>query len=101
MSKKGLLSADAERRSKTIFHADQGKYFVETRQDVGPILEAAKVLADEPPCKETGMRFVCFIDDATLSRAMTEGWMHDKEAWRRWAKDRDNRAFNGGRENPF
>lgn len=99
MAKKGLLSLDTARRSKTIFHAEDGKHYVETRQDVGALADAAKILAETPPDKETGLRFVCFIDDATLQRAMTEGWMHDKDAWRRWAKD--NKALNGNRSNPF
>lgn len=95
------LSFDHAKRSKTIFHQEDGKTYVERRQDVSHLTEAAKILAEVPPDPETGMRFVCFIDDVTLERAMLEGWFHDKEAWRRWAKDRDNRMFNGGRENPF
>jgi len=59
--------------------------------------EAAKILAEVPPRKEDGWRFMCVIDDATYNRSIAEGWFHDKAAWRKWMNDSDNRAFNGGR----
>jgi len=101
MSKSALLEACADSRRKLIFHEQDGKTFIETRQDVSGIIEAAKVLAEVPPDKETGFRFVGFIPDAIWNKAVCEGWLHDKARWRAWLKDRDNRAYNGGRENPF
>lgn len=101
MSKKGLLAADNDRRSVTIFHAaTDGKKYIETRQDCEPMIEAAKVLAEVPP-DEDGWRFVGVIPDHVFNQACVEGWLHDKAKWRAWMRDRDNRQFNGGRENPF
>ena len=100
-SKKSLLSADPFKRKQSIFHLEDGKTYVETRQDVSHLTEAAKVLAEAPPEPESGLRFVCYIPDTVFNQAAREGWLHDKDAWRKWARDRDNRQFNGGRENPF
>lgn len=99
MAKTAPLSIDPRKRVKVLYHEEDGKTFVEHRQDVDALGRAASILADEPPDPETGMRFVCFIDDATWARAISEGWMHDKERWRRYA--RENRFLNGGRSNPF
>lgn len=99
MSKSALLDFIPEARRQVIYHEEDGKTYVETRQDAGPLVEAAKILAQDPPRKEDGWRFLCVIPDTVFNQAITEGWFHDKAAWRRWMNDRDNRAFNGGREN--
>lgn len=96
MSKKGLLGFDADKRKQTIFHIEDGKTYVETRQDVSHLTEAAKILAEEPPAKEDGWRFIGFIPDTVWNQAVTEGWIEDKERWRQWMQDADNRAFTGG-----
>lgn len=101
MSKSALLDILPDARRKIIYHEEDGKTFVETRQDVTHLVEAAKVLSEVPPDPDTGFRFVCVIPDAIYNQACIEGWLHDKARWRAWAKDRDNRAYNGGRENPF
>jgi hypothetical protein len=101
LSKSALLDVLPEARRKLIYHEEDGKTYVETRQDVSGIIEAAKVLAEVPPDKDTGWRFVGFIPDAVYNQAVIEGWLHDKARWRAWMRDRDNRAYNGGRENPF
>jgi hypothetical protein len=99
MAKSAPLSIDREKRVKIIYHEEDGKTFIETRQDVAPLIEAAKILAEVPPRKEDGWRFVGFIPDAVFNQAATEGWLHDKARWRRWM--RENKALNGGRSNPF
>ena len=101
MSKSALLDILPDARRKLIYHEEDGKTYVETRQDVTHIVEAAKVLAEVPPDKDTGWRFIGFIPDAIWNKAVCEGWLHDKAKWRAWMCDRDNRAYNGGRENPF
>lgn len=98
MSKSALLGFDPFARRKLIYHEEDGQTYVETRQDATHLIEAAKVLAEQPPRKEDGWRFMCVIPDAVWNQAVTEGWLHDKERWRRWMNDRDNRKFNGGRE---
>ena len=95
---KGLLSFDADRRKTIIHHEIGDTHYVETRQDVTHVVEAAKILAEEPPHKEDGWRFIGFLPDAVFDQAVQEGWIHDKKRIRQWLNDRDNRAFNGGRD---
>lgn len=99
MAKRALLNIDTVKRKRTYYAEEDGKTFLDTYQDVEPMIEAAKVLAEEPPCPSTGMRFMAVIPDEVMDRAIREGWLEDPAAWRRWLNDRDNRAFNGGREN--
>ena len=94
MSKQALLSIDPVSRRKTIYHEVDGKTVVEMRQDFGPALKLAKMLADEPPAKEDGWRFLGMIP---FDQAVIEGWVHDEKAIRKFLNDSDNRAWNGGR----
>ena len=98
MHKSRLLDHLPESCRSLIHHEEDGKTFIETRQDASHLIEAAKILAEAPPAKADGWRFLCVIPDPVYNQACIEGWLHDKAAWRRWMNDRDNRAFNGGRE---
>ena len=91
MSKSALLDLVPEARRKLIYHEQDGRTFLETRQDVEPIVEAARILADEVPDKD--FRHAAFIPDIVLDQAMREGWFHDKSAWKRWANDPANARF--------
>lgn len=64
---------------------------IRTYQDCEGILEEASVLADEPPGKD--FRHVAKIPMNVIDKSMREGWLNDKEAWKRWANDADNRKF--------
>ena len=101
MSKSALIALVPEARRKLIYHEEDGRTLIETRQDCAPLIEAARILAEQPPDRETGWRFVGFIPDVVWNQACAEGWLHDKARWRRWFRERDNRAFNGGREDPW
>lgn len=94
-----ILDAVPDERRKTIFHQEDGRTFIETRQDAEPLIAAARILADVPPDPKDGWRFLCVIPATVWNQAVNEGWLHDRAAWRRWMNHRDNRAFNGGREN--
>jgi hypothetical protein len=98
MANSVILALDQWRRKKVIHHEEGGKFYVETRQDVSHVVDAAKILAEKPPCKEDGWRFLGFLPDAVFDQAVNEGWIHDKKRIRQWFNDRDNRAFNGGRD---
>lgn len=98
MAKRALLDWNAAKRKATWYAEEDGKTYVESRQDVTHLVEAAKVLADVPPRKEDGWRFMCVIPDTVWDQAVRDGWLHDKARWRQWMNDRDNRAFNGGRD---
>ena len=101
MAKSKLFDANPLKRKQTVWHEEDGKTYLETRQNVDALVEAANALADEPPEPSTGLRFVGFIPDTVFNQACREGWVNDKARWRQWMLDRDNRKFNGGRENPF
>lgn len=97
MAKRALLDWNAEKRKATFYAEEDGKTFLETKQDVTHLVEAAKVLAEVPPNKSDGWRFMCVIPDTVFEQAIRDGWVHDKARWRQWMNDSDNRAFNGGR----
>lgn len=97
MSIKQLIAAAPERNRINIRHVEDGKTYIETRQDCTHLIEAAKILAEVPPDKSDGWRFMCVIPDTVFDQACNEGWLHDKAAWRKWMNASDNRAFNGGR----
>lgn len=91
MSKSALLDVLPDARRKMIYHEQDGQTFVETRQDVSGIIEAAKIVADQPPGKD--FRHAAYIPDTVLNQAFNEGWFHDPKAWKRWANDPANDCF--------
>lgn len=91
MSKKALLDLVPEERKQIIYHEESGKTFIETRQDVSHIIEAAEIMADVPPGKD--FRHAAYVPVAVLDRAFLEGWFHDKQAWKNWANDPENAQF--------
>lgn len=98
MSKSALLDIVPDSRRKTIYHEEDGKTYIESRQDCTHIVEAAKLLAEIAPSKEDGWRFLGLIPETVMNQAMIEGWFHDQRAWRAWLNNADNKAFNGGRD---
>ena len=91
MAKSALLDLVPEARRKTIWWEEGDKRFIESRQDVEPIIQAAKDMwCDNPPLD---MRRVALIPDAVLNQSFTEGWFGDPEAWKRWANDPVNACY--------
>lgn len=91
MSKSALLDLVPEARRKLVWHEEGGRHFFETRQDVEPIVAAARIVADAPPGQD--FRHAAYIPDVVLEQAFREGWFHDAGAWKRWANDPANAAF--------
>jgi hypothetical protein len=89
MSRDALLDWVGSRQ--TIWREEDGVVRLESRQDVSHIVEAAKILADEPPGKD--FRHVALIPETVLNRSMIEGWFNDKQAWKKWANDPANREY--------
>jgi hypothetical protein len=85
MSKSALLDLIPDSRRKLIYHEEDGRTYVETRQDVSHIEKAAAILADQPPGKD--FRHAAYIPETVLTQAFNEGWFHDPKAWKRWAND--------------
>ena len=91
MSKSALLALVPEARRKLVWHEADGRTWLETRQDVEPIVAAARIVADSPPGRD--FRHAAYIPDVVLERAFREGWFHDRAAWKRWANDPANAGY--------
>ena len=91
MARSELLSADAHWRRKIIRHVEDGKEYIESRQDVQALVDYAAACRETVPDKD--FTRVAIIPKSELDRAFNEGWYHDPEAWRRWANDPDNRLY--------
>lgn len=72
-------------------HSNPGDLIIETYQDCEPIIEQAKILSEQTPGKE--WRHVASIPMFFIDKAAKEGWLHDKEKWKRWLNDAENRCF--------
>ena len=92
MSKSALLDLVSDSRRKTIYHEEDGKTFIETRQDVDPIIAAAKRISEMPKDKE--LTLVRLIPEAVLNRSYIEGLFHDEKKWREWGNSPEGRAFS-------
>lgn len=91
MSKNALLDMCFGDRRKIVFHEEDDRHFIETRQDVAPIVKAAKeMFCDNPPLD---MRRVALIPKTVLDQAFNEGWFHDEAAWKRWANAPENACY--------
>lgn len=91
MSKSALLDILPGERRKTIMHEEDGKTYVESRQDVEPLIEWIGRAKDRPQDPE--FRHAAEVPMTVLNQAFIEGWFHDPKAWKKWLNDPDNRAF--------
>jgi hypothetical protein len=91
MSKKALLELIGNERRAVIYHEEDGKTRIEHRQDLDPVIKAAKILSERKPSKD--FTRVALIPKSTLDKALIEGWFHDEDAWRKWANDPANEVF--------
>ena len=91
MSKSALLDLIPDARRKTLYHEEDGRTYIETRQDVAPVIQAAKDMwNDKPPLD---MRRVALIPEAVLNQAFADGWFHDEAAWKKWANAPENACY--------
>lgn len=91
MSKKFLLDMIPGVRRSTVLHEEDGRMYVETRQDVAPVIAQAKDLwCDNPPID---FRRVAVIPEEVLNHAFLDGWFHDDSQWRKWANDPANACY--------
>jgi len=67
-------------------------FTTETVEDCEPIVESAKVLADNH--KERGdLKHVARVPLTVVEQAMREGWYNDQAKWREWLNNPENRDF--------
>jgi hypothetical protein len=91
MARSALLDAVPEARRQTLLHEEDGRAWIESRQDVAPLIAAARLVAEAPADPE--LRHAAYIPETVLNRAFTEGWFHDAAAWKRWANDPANSCY--------
>jgi hypothetical protein len=94
MSKKALLDALPGERRMTIYHEEDGKTFIESRQDCEHIVKAAAMIAEEPPGKD--FRHIGFIPETVMNQMLIDGSFHDPKAIRRFLIE--NPAFRTSRK---
>lgn len=91
MGKSALLDLLPDSRRKTLYWEEDGNTYIETKQDVSPVIQAAKDMwCDNPPLE---MRRVALIPEEVLNHAFLEGWFGDPDAWRKWANDPANACY--------
>lgn len=85
---------------KVIYHSlpgTDGRFALQTVFDDQPALDDAKA------CREgyhgnrapLEMRKVASIPMSVIHKAIMEGWINDRDAWRRWVNNPDNAALRG------
>lgn len=90
MARKQLLGRSLGK--DIIRHEEDGRTWIETRQDVEPIMRAAAILAEHGELDKDFTR-VALIPSVVLDAAFNEGWFHDPDAWKRWYADPANAAY--------
>ena len=73
------------------FITEDNKDIYHTTQDLKPIIEHCKILADNKPGKD--IRHVAEVPLIVYQRACREGWANDMSQWRRWLNNSDNKVF--------
>lgn len=54
------------------------------------VLEAARKERERPELVGPDLKPLAMVPAHVEARALTEGWYHDKDQWRKWANDIDN-----------
>ncbi|MEM8971753.1 MAG: hypothetical protein AAGD43_06820 [Pseudomonadota bacterium] len=55
------------------------------------MVEVAKAVRDRPPLVGPDLRPLAVIPAAVQSQAINEGWINDRQQWKKWMNDIDNR----------
>ena len=92
MGKRTILDAVPESRRVTVYHEEDGKTFVESKQDCSAIVKAARAHKELQTGRET-FRLAAVVPETVLNQSFIEGWFHDPVAWKRWMNDSNNRDF--------
>lgn len=89
MAKRTLI--DAKTGSTSEFITEDDKIIYHTKQDIQPVIEHCKALAENKPGKD--FRHVAEVPMVIYQKAMREGWVKDKAKWKKWLNDPDNKVF--------
>ena len=89
MTKRTLI--DSKTGSTSEFITEDDKIIYHTKQDIQPVIEHCKTLAENKPGKD--FRHVAEVPMVIYQKAMREGWVKDKAKWKKWLNDPDNKVF--------
>tara|TARA_R100000734_G_scaffold10909_1_gene8202 strand:+ start:3548 stop:3838 length:291 start_codon:yes stop_codon:yes gene_type:complete len=89
MAKRTLI--DSKTGSTSEFITEDDKIIYHTKQDIQPVIEHCKALAENKPGKD--FRHVAEVPMVIYQKAMREGWVKDKAKWKKWLNDPDNKVF--------
>ena len=74
------------------FITEGGKDIFHTTQDVSPVIEHGKNIAENvKPGKD--LRHVAEVPLVVYQKACREGWANDMNAWKRWLNNSENKVF--------
>jgi len=82
--KSAVVTQELDNNSDTAYH-------VHTQQNIQPVLEHVKMLSDNKPGKD--LRHVAEVPIIIYNKAVREGWVNDRAAWKKWLNDPDNKLF--------
>lgn len=80
-----MLDWLAGEKRATLWHREDGKTYIESRQDAEPIVEFVKARAEMPDDKD--FKYVGSVPMAAVNQALIEGWCNDPQAWRKYLRD--------------
>lgn len=83
--KNAFLDYVGDEKRSTLMHREDGRSFIESRQDAEPIVEFVKHRANQPEDKD--FKFVGSVPMTVVNQALIEGWANDMGRWRKWLKD--------------
>lgn len=91
MAESALFSTNPEYLALVRWFEEDGKVYVESKQDVEPIVEAAKARAEWKP--DADFRHVAFMPMEIYGQACREGWINDPARVKRWLNAPENAVF--------
>ena len=83
--KNRILDAIAGENRAILMHQEDGKTYIESRQDCEPIIEFVKDKARMPEDKD--FKYIGELPKAVVDQAIVEGWIDDDKRIRRWFAD--------------
>jgi len=95
MARSSLLDTIGESRRITVLHEEDGKNYIESKQDCEPLIEWMSQRRDRPQDPE--FHLIGIIPETVLNQAFLEGWFHDVKAWKKWLNDNDKLRFSSQR----
>lgn len=82
MANTRLFDFDPLTKRQTLWHEEDGAYYLETRQDAEPIIEFVKNKAQQP--KDEDFHYIGELTPEAFDQAAREGWLHDDKRLMRW-----------------